>query len=35
MMMLIKSIATSYFYFNERTLTLTAVILKMELDFKP
>ena len=35
MLMLIKSIATTYFYFNEETLTLTTTILEMKSDFKP
>lgn len=35
MLMLIKSIATSYFYFNEWTLTLTTTILEIKSYFKP
>ena len=33
MLKLIKSIATIYFYFNEATLTLTALFLDLNLDF--
>ena len=35
MLMLIKSIATHYFYFNVGTLTLTTAILEINSDFKP